>query len=195
MENHKGNLVFVALLLIAVIFVSGCAGNGGQVNEALTDKTQSAVQFEIYENSDFDIAIDYPSDWDVSEQVPGAIVAFLSPIESDSDIFRENLNIILQDLSDNPMTLDEYTALSLKQAEQLLTDFKLIESNAAALAGNPAHKIIYTATQGQYNLKVMQSYTIKNDVVYLLTYTAEVDGYQISLETAQQIIDSFRIVG
>ena len=120
-------------------------------------------------------------------------VAFVAPRENVSDIFQENVNIIVEDLSDQPMTLDEYTELSVQQLEQSVTDLNILDSSPFTLTDIPGHKVVYTGKQGQYDLKWMQVWTVKNDKAYVISYTAETDTYSAFLGTAQEMIDSFEI--
>jgi len=108
-------------------------------------------------------------------------------------MFQENVNIIVQDLSDQPMTLAEYTELSIGQIEQVITDSNILDSSAVTLAGIPGHEVVYTGKQGLYDLKWMQVWTVKNDKAYVISYTAEVSSYPALLETVQEMIDSFEI--
>ena len=124
----------------------------------------------------------------------GSVAAFLSPQESASDIFQENLNLIVQDLSTQPMTLQEYTELSVGQVEQFITDARILDSSATTLDGNSAHKLVYTGKQGQYSLKWMQVWTVIDNTAYVLSYTAEANKYNDFLDTAQEMVNSFEII-
>jgi hypothetical protein len=44
-------------------------------------------------------------------------------------------------------------------------------------------------------LKTMQVWTIKDDKVYIITYTAEEEDFQNDLQFAQRMIESFEIIG
>ena len=126
----------------------------------------------------------------------GMVAVFLSPLENNSDAFQENLNIIIQDLSEEPMTLAEYTELSIGQAQEYRTDETDFDSIATTLDGIDAHKITYTGYNpytGQ-TLKHMQVWTIKDNTAYILTYTAEIDKYNNFLDDAQEMINSFEII-
>ena len=123
----------------------------------------------------------------------GSVVAFLSPRGGTSDDLQENVNIVVQDLSAQPMTLEEYTDLTLGQIEQFITDAKILDSSPATLAGNPGHKAVYTGKQGQYDLEWMQLWTVKGNKAYVITYTAEAREYSAVLATAQEMIESFAI--
>ncbi len=163
-----------------------------------TSVTQPSSNFLTYDNTTYRIRIKYPSEWTKSEGISGLTVAFLSPIESSSDNFRENLNVIVGNFTQS-MTLDEYIDFSINQLKKEITDFSIIDSSATTLAGNPAHKIIFTGTisgksgnQGQF-LKWMQVYTIKNNRSYVITYCAEVNKHSYFLDTIQKMINSFEI--
>lgn len=85
---------------------------------------EPSISFMEYHNEEFNVRIDYPEDWEMQEKFMGTVAIFLSPQESSTDQFRENLNVITQDLSEQPTTLDEYAQTSLAQIKQLMTDFK-----------------------------------------------------------------------
>ena len=67
--------------------------------------------------------------------------------------------------------------------------------NATTLSGNnPAHKVLYTNREGEDEHKTMQILSIKDDKIYLLTYSAEKRKYSNYLTTIEKMIDSFEIV-
>jgi len=192
-------LFLTALLIVGILFISGCVQQPTikpttTTQPSETPTAQSTNNFLTYDSPAYGIRIGYPSDWTKSEQFMGSVVAFLSPTESTSDIFRENLNVIVQDLSTQPMTLDEYTELSVSQIKQFFTDANITDSSATTLDGNPAHKVVYTGKQGQYNLKWMQVWVVKENKAYIISYTAEVNKYPDFLGTIQQMINSFEII-
>jgi hypothetical protein len=59
------------------------------------------------------VSINYPETW--TKTIKGQAVLFASPKEGAKDEFQENMNLILQDLSQRPMNLDQYTELTKKQ--------------------------------------------------------------------------------
>jgi serine/threonine-protein kinase len=148
-------------------------------------------KLESYQDPAKAMQIKHPTTWTTQENVMGSTAVFLSPRENAQDFFQENINIISFDLA---MTLDQYTAYAENQIKQSITDARIIESSPTTLAGLPAHKLVFTGRQGQNNLKWMQVWTIKNNKVYLLTYTAEEGNYNAYLPTAQEIMASFTLL-
>ena len=148
--------------------------------------------YATYETSDF--SIHYPADWRVEDkETKGTRVFFFSPLESADDHFSENINIITQDISDHPMTLKEYTDLSLQQIKTLATNGKLIESKTIQTPNGETQRLVYKADQGQFHLEFEQLYIIQKGKVYLITYTAEVKSFKKYLAKANEVLESFRI--
>ena len=210
MKKTKFYIGILILLVVAVIVISGCTKETTKPKETVSPPTPETketaptqpsetpatetTKFLTYDSSAYGIRIEYPSDWTKNEQVMGTVATFLSPQESASDIFKENVNVIVQDLSTQPMTLEEYTELSVGQVEQFITDANILDSSVTTLDGTSAHKVVYTGKQGQYSLKWMQVWTIKDNTAYVLSYTAEANKYNDFLDTAQEMVDSFEII-
>jgi hypothetical protein len=151
-------------------------------------------RFLSYENSTYLVKIDYFETWTVEEpERENVIVLFSSPLEGSWDTFQENVNIVVEPLSE-PMTLDDYTELSINQLEQSIEDFQITEEASATLAGNPAYKIVFAGKMEQYSMKWMQIWTIKDDKAYIITYTALLSQYPIFLGTVQHMVNSVEIL-
>ena len=149
-----------------------------------------------YTDPVYKIEVKYPKTWtrkDGLKEYPGLIAVFLSARESAGDIFQENVNLIVQDLSTNPMTLSNYVLLSTNQVNKLISESKILESQDFVWNGLPAHFMVYQGKQAQMLLKFYQAVTIKNSKAYLITYTAEIDKYDKFLSEAKIIIDSLKI--
>lgn len=157
-----------------------------EAEEEITEK------FVVYENRRYGIKIEYPESWMVSEPGTEIVVAFLSPLESPWDTFQENVNIIIGDLTE-PMTLEEYSEAAIAQLRQEITDFTLLESGDFTLSTNPAYKVVYTTKFEQTPLQVMQVWTIKNDTVYTITYTAAASQYYVYSDIVDRMVASFEI--
>jgi hypothetical protein len=166
-------------------------------SQANTTATTTTSLFLTYENPIFGIRIQYPFDWEKLEFIrrdsSGIAVIFRSPPENASDTKLENLLIQVGNLPFQNISLEALINASVDNLRNSLVDFELVESTATTISYNPAHKIVYTDTVGQDELKTMQVLSIKEDKVYLITYTAEASRYDRYLPTIQKMIDSFRI--
>lgn len=138
--------------------------------------------------------INYPATWnlDQSGQMGTSLMLF-SPVESEQDKFRENVNVIIQDLKGMDIDLDKYTKISEDQVKNLITNSKIVESNRIKNGNSEYHKIIYTGEQGLFKLTFEQYYLIKKDKAYILTFTSEQDKYEDFKETGEEILNSFQL--
>lgn len=164
------------------------------VSTKVETESSSEIIYKSYVNQDFNIELKYPENYELQEGVMGVVAAFLSETKDSSDLFRENLNVIIQDLSTQPMTLEEYTNLSLDQIGVYITDSKIITSEETSLDGNPAHKVIYTGGQDQFDLKWMQIWTIVDDTAYILSYTAEANQFDNYFRIFNEMMNSFEVL-
>ncbi len=163
-----------------------------------TDSTEQTGQSESidentksYSNPNFGFKVNYPTDWQFKEfedQLLGKGVYFTSTDE----YVAENIVIQIQDLSSQPMTLEEYNELSLNQAPQLVEEFELNSESDYTISGYDAKRIIYTGIQNELNMKWMTTYTIKDNNAYVIAYTGLTDSYDSYIPIANQIINSFQ---
>ncbi|HMG16027.1 MAG TPA: hypothetical protein VK590_11305, partial [Saprospiraceae bacterium] len=91
----------------------------------------------------------YPSHWqsDTSDE-KHSIVLFYSPLESPTDQFEENVNILFQDLSATNLNLKTFAELSESQIKTMVTNSNILESKQLTNGKKPYHKIIYIGDFG-----------------------------------------------
>jgi serine/threonine-protein kinase len=175
----KTAILLVGAVLIVSVLTSGCTFNVGNTTTSPTSTTYTSAK---------GYSIKYSSDWGKpQEQNNGAQVVFLTPTNNET----ENLYVQVANLSAGT-TLANLTE-TIKSNEQDNKDFKQIEARNTTLAGLPAYKSVYTATSDGDQLKVLETWTVKDGKVYLIMYKAAPSNYDTYLSAAQQMIDSFQI--
>jgi hypothetical protein len=116
--------------------------------------------------------LDFPKEWTLQKGEEGFdLIAKAPPFGSD-DLFRENVNVISQPIQ-IPLKMEELSLANIAVLEKVLVDFNLESEKKVNLAGAVADKIIYTHRIGPVNLKVIQYLILKDDKVYILTFTAD----------------------
>jgi hypothetical protein len=157
-------------------------------------------QFQTYRNHDYDIAIQYPSDWTVSEDNlrPHVVVWFSAPeIEvQESSVstviyIPAQLGIGAPPLYPANMSLDQFTDQYLNETYSSPSEYRIIESSNGTLNGMHAKKIIMYEYVGDKTSKVMRIIGMQNGTAYVVKYMAEPGQYSTYLPIAQQMIDSF----
>jgi len=136
--------------------------------------------------------IKYPSTWELNQsgQMATSFIIF-APLESDKDKFKENVNLLVQDLTGYNLDLNKYTEISEGQVKTMVTNSALIESKRVKDDKAEYHKIIYTGDQGIFHLKFEQYYWIINNKAFVLTFTSEQDKFVDMIETGEKILNSF----
>jgi hypothetical protein len=139
-------------------------------------------------------SIQYPDSWDLdkSGQMGTSFILFSKP-SSAIDQFRENVNLIVQDLSGKNINLDKYVEISEGQIKTMITNGNIISSKRLKSNGIEFQNVIFTGNQGNYNLKFEQYYWVSKQRAYVLTLTCEVNEFENYKTTAEKILNSFRL--
>ena len=90
---HKFFLLF--LLFSGVLLLQGC----------------SRISWSYYYSPEAQLRIKYPQDWIFHDNIPKAVVAFVRPQKNGAREggIQENVNIIIDDLSEKRETLAQFT--------------------------------------------------------------------------------------
>ncbi|MBF0384625.1 MAG: hypothetical protein HQL27_02015 [Candidatus Omnitrophica bacterium] len=154
----------------------------------------SQTRFLKYENLTDGYSIDYPSGWTYTEDTNNTSAIFLSPKEYEFDLFQENVNIVIQDLSKNPKSLKDYTQLAIVQLQAVFQqNINIVESSEIFWGGNPSHRLVFTAKGDQFDLKFMNIWTIEGNRAYQFTYAATLPKYNDYLKKVKKMANSFNI--
>src|SRR3989344_1337020 len=188
----------VILSLLVLIALLGCvtqppAASAPQAPTQGPGLISAPAGLSGYNNFEYGVAMNYPTGWTKDESSPALIVAF-SPPGAASDGFTENVGLTMQDLRERPMTLEDYTALTLQELPTVLQDFSLLDSKPAMLGSLPAHQLVYTITlQDGTPVKALQVYATRKDIIYSLVYINKPAEFAAAEASAQAIINSFQV--
>jgi hypothetical protein len=199
-------LLTIGLLTLSFTSLTLSKGSALLQNNATTTTMSRSFQtnhittttnnnFRTYQNPDYSIKMQYPSDWSASKsglRDYTNVIAFYSPLENISDIFPEHLTLSITGYSQH-ITLQKFNTVLNNTLKQPAV--KTIESNPTTLAGNPAHKIVFLPPTDNvpFKFETMLVWTVKSDKVYIISYNAEAARYSTYLPTIQKMIDSFEI--
>ena len=172
-----------SLSLLVILFLSSFI--------VFSQKTEN----DKFQNYSIDkVTLTLPSDWELNESgVMGTKMVVFSQLESDEDKFRENVNLMIQDLSGYNLDLQSYAKLSEDQVKQMITNSKMIESKKITVNGEQMYKLLYDGDQGVFHLRFEQYFCIKNNHAYLLTFTCEQDKYNLFKEAGEKILNSLKV--
>jgi len=165
-------------LTTTLLFLSLCFNNS------------NAQELETHDTKDYSIS--YPEDWtfDTSGQMNTTFIIF-SQLEL-NDTFRENMNLMIQDLTNMNLDLEGYTKLSLKQIKAV-PNYSIIESKDMKKGNITYHEIVWKGFVTGKNLKFKQFYYVRNEKAYLLTLTCEENKYDTYSKVGTKILNSFTL--
>ncbi len=136
----------------------------------------------------------YPARWAYRENSGGAAVIFFSPKENKLDRFQENVNIVIQDLSDNPKNLKEYTSKAIRQMEVVFKENLIVkESVDIYFAGQPAHKFVYIGKGPDWEFKNTHIWTIRGLKAYQFNYIGTSSEFNQYKDKVEKMFKSFKI--
>ena len=157
----------------------------------------SYKEFADYVNDDYQFAIKYPQNWSqqqLDDPITGEVVVFATPPETTMDLFIEKLYISVEYLPSEATNLEQYTQMVFERINQTRGGkIKIHEDYKTTIDKSPARKVIYSRKEGGLQLKQMETFTIKNNQVYIAIYTAERAKFSKFYSTVEKIIDSWEI--
>lgn len=178
-----------------IIYITGGVG----LILIVTIVTLFLLQFKFrrYTDKARGFSIEYPAEWEVMKDYGGAAVVFKSPLDGPLDVFHENVNIIVQDISHDPLTLREYSDRAIYQMEvTFMQNFELEESTAVAtLGGYPAYKIIFTGHGPNTELRYYMTWIVLDKVrAYQVNYTALPSQFDKYDPLVERMLLSFKVL-
>ena len=181
-------------IITDVVATVGSVGTGGNMSTSAAggEVGVGTVQngFLTYDNCEYGFKIKYPNNWPKNEIPEG--VNFVSASEVFNVWGFKNLY-----LSENEKkTLDENVKGIIDERMKKQSNFRLEESKDIEFNGLPAHKILFTYTDSVAGpTRVMEVIVINGNVRYELYFAASTELFTKSLPTAEQMFDSFELVG
>jgi hypothetical protein len=123
------------------------------------------------------------------------VVAIVSPLENESDFGFENMNIVIQNISElPPISLTDLVNANVEGMKVGFESFEIVKPMKEIIVdGKPAISFVFTGMIGGVNQKDLQVYTIKGDIVYTLTFSAVPETYSTYEPIFEKMVQSFRI--
>jgi hypothetical protein len=195
------SLLFIILLSNSILSVYyNCQQSAAQtINTPSENIARKTSEFVTYTNPMYGFRIQYPANWEkidfgqaIEEDDRHIVVTFLSPPETTLDRFREYLVIQVGKIMIN-RSLEHYVDKQINSLRHSLPNFEIVESNATAIVDNLAHTIVYTFKVGEDEYKVTEVWIIKDNKLYYVKYSTELENSGNYESTVRKMIDSFRI--
>ena len=157
--------------------------------------SEPQIELSLYENPNQGFRVNYPEVWSKQNRDDffATGVVFFSPLEDESDQFKERVSVLVENLSSD-MSLTEYTNESIAEIKRL-SDPKVGAAQTINLGDNEARQVIYHGEENGNQVQRMQTWSVKNKQAYVITYTARPGSYHSYLPTVEKMIESFETIG
>lgn len=162
-----------------------------EVSPAVCNEVMTPVE-DWKSLSEDNYSISYPAAWQLDQSKAMGTTFVLFARGADGSKFRENINLMIQDLTGMGLDLDKFVQLSEQQFKTLITNGKLISSKRLKDRGE-YQEIVATGTQGVMDLKFKQYYWVRDNKAYVLSFTALQSTYDEYVALASKAMNTFKV--
>lgn len=137
-----------------------------------------------------EISISYPSYLELSkDNREGVVFALMTKKKNDKDVFIENVNLVSENVNNTDFTI--YVE-SVKEQISKLAD--IVESKIFKNNDQIYYRIIFSLTQNNIDLKVIQHYYLYKNKIYVLTFTSQLKEFNDYVKDINNSFLSFKII-
>jgi hypothetical protein len=188
-----GHVLFIAILLPLLLLA--LIANGA--SEASTTATLEPKHFLTVEKPMLGFKISYPSDWNITDN--DFLISFIAPQHAAFVTFSITN---LSSYSKGNLTLEQFSSNEINNIKSVESkkagNFKILESKPHLLSGQSGHDIVFlNGTSGDTPdnyTKTLLVWSIVDDKVYQIRYSAKLSEYSNYIQTVFYMIDSFRLL-
>ncbi|MCI8332300.1 MAG: DUF1795 domain-containing protein [Clostridiales bacterium] len=167
----KISLLFLALCLT---LFAACSKNESDVPNGMKAASNEYSDYHLF----------VPDSWTV-ETSTGVITAKYS------DSVMANISMMALSLGSESTTIDAYWDSFKETFAQTIADWQEESSEDMLLDGHAAKKYIYTGTVASIEAKYMQVLCIRQNAVYIFTYTASPEKFDDYINDINKMLDTF----
>jgi len=164
-------------LLVCCIFGMLLAGCGNNASTEIYFNPDDFSNWKSFDDPEFTFF--YPNTWQLQTTSDNPFIAFQLYAGSDhySDDFRENVNLMVDDIPVPGYNLDNFVEEKIYEIESIsdyISGSSLLLEESVILNGHKAHRIISTGRIDPHYLKFEQYLWVENRRTFEMTLTCEV---------------------
>ncbi len=178
MKNILMKIALMIVLLMCVTALASCGNNNDQY--APPTGMISATD----EKADFCLFV--PDEWQI-DYTTAAAGAYYSASDPSS------VSVLAWDLEYTDTTVEEWWETNVNEVGIVFDDINVESEENITMSDVYGKKYVYTASLGDFQYKIMQAACIKGSSVYLFTYTAIPENYDLHTEDVASMLEFFVI--
>jgi hypothetical protein len=137
-------------------------------------------------------SIQYPDSLQLdNSRNDGTDFLMLTAQTSANDLYKENINLLVQDLSGKDIDLAKFVLISEQQIIEAFGKKGLIESKRLKGTSGEYQRLMFGGKSGNFEAKWLQYYFVKNEKAYILTLTCEEKQFANYLAFCEKIMKTF----
>jgi hypothetical protein len=177
------------VLLFSVLLISISVSAQSTFDEKKSDSLlKQKFGWKTFDEKEF--SIQAPHTFERPKKQASFII--FAPLESPEDKFKENVNLLIQDLSGKNIDLDKFTEITIEQVQNYIKNAEITENKRLKNDNGEYQKFIYSGEVGAFSLKFEQYCWIVNEKAYILTFTAEKEKFDNNYqEFVEVVLNSF----
>ena len=171
----KKNII-PALLVAVSVTLASCGSNTDSAPMGYREISDEGLNYHFY----------VPDDWtpDVSTGMTSAYFSGRDP---------SNVSVTAFELDDTSInSVEAFWELNEADLKLILPDLEYVDESDCKLGGVDGRQYVYTASMSDTEYKFMQVVAIKSNEVYIFTYTATAENYDLHIEDVISMIDYFK---
>lgn len=179
------------MLVFTTLLLTGCSKTPTDNLEGKTIEKKQKITSLKYENKQYRLKMDFPSNRTFKENVYWSTVMFFTP-EEENKTTKENLWITIK-IINSWANLNSLYAENKEILQWISNDFIIESEKDIKIDNYPAKQIQYAFSQEWYKIRQEQTLVIKWEILYMINYTATQDTFDNYKKDIYKIIESISI--
>ncbi|GEM_PF-2894940 len=163
------------ILFISLLIIVSCKNNE-ENNQFTNSYNENGIQFS------------YSDDWRIEDSMDENIPVVLMKNENPSE-FIQNINVVASK-KDKSMDFDSH--IQANKNFILKSNFKLEEEEVTSMNNQKAYRLIFEKGLEGTNYKFLQYMLLINQMAYTITFSAEKQYFDNTVQEANQIMNTFK---
>lgn len=162
-------------------------GNSSLTQKAVTgleNKTDAAKASGRFYSREDGFSIQFPASWEQEQGFMGTVILGVNPQGG-------NVNVVVSELS-TPMSLQDYYHEATRGMDQILTDYKQLESGDGMVDNQPVKWLVYRNRMGRNIFEALQYFLVKDQRGYVITCTIVPERFDESRGLFETVAHSFK---
>ncbi|MBP3292756.1 MAG: hypothetical protein J6N32_03300 [Clostridia bacterium] len=178
MKNILMKIALVIVLLMCAAALASCGNSNDPYAPpaGMVSATDNKADFCLY----------VPDEWQI-DYTTAAAGAYYSASDPSS------VSVLAWDLDYTDTTVEEWWETNVNEVGIVFDEINVESEENITLSDVYGKKYVYTASLGDFQYKIMQAACIKGSSVYLFTYTAVPENYDLHTEDVAAMLEHFII--